>query len=236
MKYNSSLKKKEREEIFRLFTENSSLRFNEIEKKLNLRSNMVSYHLEQMLIENILQKKQDKYSLTKEAEKYLPMISHVIGKELSPLPIVLVAVTDEKKVLLIKRKKRPYKDYWSMIGGKILLEETVRESALRVVREKTGLNVEIESINSVLHERVFGEEIVKHGFILILVKTKTKETKFKETRHGELKWFEIDDLDEDKIIPSDYYLLKHKLNKKIKYEEAIMREEDGDLSSFKILR
>ena len=56
MKYSSGLAKKEREEIFKLFTENRRLKFSEIEKNIKIRSNMVSYHLEQMQKEGLLQR------------------------------------------------------------------------------------------------------------------------------------------------------------------------------------
>ena len=137
---------------------------------------------------------------------------------------------------MIKRKKRPYKDYWSMIGGKIMLEESIQEAALRHAKEKTGINAEFESVNSLLHERVSGDEIVKHSFILIFVKMKTKETKLKESSHGELEWFKITEIEKEKLIPSDAWLIKNKLNSKINYNEATMNEKDGELSEFNIVK
>ena len=111
MRYSGSLVKKEREEIFRMFLGDNKLKFNEIEKKLEIRSNMVSYHLDKMQEEGLLEKKGMYYYLTKEAERYLPILPHITGEGMSPLPVVLVAVIKDERILLIKRKRRPYKGY-----------------------------------------------------------------------------------------------------------------------------
>ena len=235
MRYSGGLVKKEREQIFKLFLENDKLKFNKIEKALKIRSNMVSYHLEKMQEEGLVEKKGFYYYLTKKAERYLPIIPHIIGKELSPLPAVLVALVNNDKILLIKRRIRPYKDYWSLIGGKMLLEESFKEASKRLIKQKTGINAEFESINSVLHERVEGDEIIKHSFILFFTKMRTKEAKFKESEYGELKWFNISEVDKEKIIPSDLWLIKNKLNAKIDVKSAHMSENQGELESFEFI-
>ncbi len=235
MRYSGGLVKKEREQIFKLFLENDKLKFNKIEKALKIRSNMVSYHLEKMQEEGLVEKKGFYYYLTKKAERYLPIIPHIIGKELSPLPVVLVALINNDKILLIKRRIRPYKDYWSLIGGKMLLEESFKEASIRLIKQKTGINAEFESINSVLHERVEGDEIIKHSFILFFTKMRTKETKFKESEYGKLKWFNTGEVDKEKIIPSDLWLIKNKLNAKIDVKSAHMSENQGELESFKFI-
>ncbi|MEK6937443.1 MAG: NUDIX domain-containing protein, partial [Nanoarchaeota archaeon] len=222
MRYSGSLVKKERKQIFKQFLDQTKLKFHEIEKKLNIRSNMVSYHLTQMQKEGLLQKKGEFYSLTAAGERYLPIFSHVIGAELGPLPVVLVAVMNKDKILLIQRQKRPYKNYWSMIGGKMKLEESFADAALRLVKEKSGLNGKFVSINSVLHERVEGEGMVKHSFILFFVKVEVKETMVKESEHGKLKWFKVKDLTSEKIIPSDLWLIQNKMNSKIDVNSARM--------------
>ncbi|MFH0701437.1 MAG: NUDIX domain-containing protein [Candidatus Woesearchaeota archaeon] len=234
MRYSGSLVKKEREQIFKQFLDQTKLKFNEIEKELKIRSNMVSYHLTQMQKEGLLQKKGDFYSLTAAGEKYLPIFSHVIGAELGPLPVVLVAVMNKDKILLIQRNKRPYKNYWSMIGGKMKLEESFVDTALRLVKEKSGLDGKFVSINSVLHERVEGEGMIKHSFILFFVKVEVQGTIVKESEHGKLKWFKLKELEGEKIIPSDLWLIQNKLNSKLEINSARMEEKEGELKSFRL--
>lgn len=235
MKYSSGLAKKEREQIFKLFLDKVSLKFNEIEKAIKIRSNMIAYHLEKMIAEDILVKDGEHYCLTKTAEKYIPIVTHVTGEKMSPLPVMLVAVINKNQILLIKRNKRPYQGYWSMIGGKINLEESFEEASKRIVKEKTALDTEFISMNSVLHERVADENVIKHSFIHFFVKMNANETKVKISERGELKWFKISSVEKEKIIPSDLWLIKNKLSSKIAVKSALMTDTHGELSSFKIL-
>lgn len=237
MKYQNSPIKEERAEIFRLFLNNQKLRFSEIEKKIEARSNVIAYHLEKMQKENIIQKRKDHYYyLTKEAEKYIPIFSDIKEEELSPLPVILVALINKKEILLIKRNKRPYKGYWSLIGGKMHLKESFKEASLRQIKEKTSLKSKYQSINSIMHERVKGGGIIKHSFILFFTKVASNENNFVESKHGQLKWFNIKKLkSKDKIIPSDLWLIKNKLNNKENIKSVRMSEKEGKLSNFKIL-
>ncbi|MCK4670299.1 MAG: NUDIX domain-containing protein [Nanoarchaeota archaeon] len=234
MKYTGGLVKKEREKIFKLFLDKISLKFNEIEKAIKIRSNMVSYHLEKMQEEGLLEKRGEYYYLTKEAEKYIPIVSHLTGEKMSPLPVVLVALVNNGKILLIKRNKRPYQGYWAMIGGKMNLEESFEEASIRQIKEKTNIDASFVSVNNVLHERVEGDDMIKHSFILFFTKMQTDTFDFCRTELGELRWFDLSEIDKEKIIPSDLWLLKNKFDSKIDVKIARMKENQGELSSFEV--
>lgn len=227
------LGKKEREDIFELFLTKKKLKFNEIEKELSIRSNMVSYHLEIMLKEGILVKDENYYYLSSEAEKYIPLFEHFTSEELSPLPIVLIATKFNDKLLLIKRNKRPYQDYWALLGGKIHLNETMAEAGLRILKEKSSLEGKFTNCNAILHERVFNGE-VKHGFILFLITIEVDTDYCYDKGSGELKWFMKEELKD--IVPSDLWLINNKLDKVIEINEATMQENGGELSDFKCQR
>ncbi|MGV8171932.1 MAG: NUDIX domain-containing protein [Candidatus Woesearchaeota archaeon] len=237
VKIQKALSKKERAEIFKLFLENDRLKFSEIEKYLKIRSNMVSYHLTSMIEDGILIKKGEYYHLTEHAEKYIPLFSDIFGTDVGPLPVILIAVMNRKqdRILLVKRNKRPYKNYWSMIGGKILLHEDFREASVRKVKEKTGLDSEFVSLNDIMHERVASSGIVKHSFILLFTKVSVKDTNFKNTAAGELKWFPIKKLDLKTTIPSDYFLIQKSLDKKYNMKLLYMHEKDGKIEEHKFL-
>lgn len=228
--------KKEREQIFKLFSDNTTLKFSEIEKALKIRSNMVSYHLEKMQEEGLLKKEDEYYCLTKKAERYIPIITHVTGQELGPVPVALVAVLNKDKILLVKRSKRPYQKYWSLIGGKMRMEESFEQACLRVVKEKTGLDAGYDGLAGVLHERVEGEDIIKHSFIHFFARMAAKSLDFRQSGHGELKWFRIKDLNKEKIIPSDIWLIKNRLNARIDVTDSVMKENKGELSGFQVLK
>ena len=58
-----------------------------------------------------------------------------------PISGVGVAVFRNEEVLLVKRKKAPYKGQWSLPGGKQRLGETVTQAARRELMEETGVEV-----------------------------------------------------------------------------------------------
>jgi len=60
-----------------------------------------------------------------------------------PFVGVGVVLFRDDEVLLVKRAKPPISDNWSIPGGAQELGETVREAALRELKEETGLDAEI---------------------------------------------------------------------------------------------
>ncbi len=50
------------------------------------------------------------------------------------------------KIVLIKRKNEPYKNYYALPGGIVEYGETVESAVLREVKEETGLEGQIHSL------------------------------------------------------------------------------------------
>lgn len=46
-------------------------------------------------------------------------------------------------IILIKRKKDPYKDFWALPGGFVEYGEKVETAVLREAKEETGLEIEL---------------------------------------------------------------------------------------------
>ncbi len=47
------------------------------------------------------------------------------------------------EILLIKRNKDPYRDFWALPGGFLEIEETPEAGSKRELKEETGLDVEV---------------------------------------------------------------------------------------------
>ena len=47
------------------------------------------------------------------------------------------------EVLLIRRKKEPYKDFWALPGGFLEMNETPVDAAKRELKEETSLNIDV---------------------------------------------------------------------------------------------
>jgi ADP-ribose pyrophosphatase YjhB (NUDIX family) len=58
------------------------------------------------------------------------------------LVVTTLPVTEEGKVMLIRRGIEPSYDMWAQPGGFLEIDETVREAAIRETLEETGLQVE----------------------------------------------------------------------------------------------
>ena len=230
MKHKSVLAKKEREDIFGLFVKQQRLRFSEIGKQLKIRSNHLNYHLEKMIDASIIEKTDDHYHLTKNAEKMIPFFAQITGKEQGPLSIITAAILNGNRICLLRREKRPYQGYWGMIGGKLRLSESIRETALREAKEETNLDCDFEKIAAVLHERVNDSDVIKHAFVIFLCRLTTDQTELKSTEEGELKWFDLSDLPE-KIIPSDTVMIKELLDEDFCCKDVIIEDKDGHLVS-----
>lgn len=85
--------------------------------------------------------------------------SSIYEKASNTVDILLFTVDDEKnedikklpekelKLLLIKRKKQPFKDSWAIPGGFIDMNESLEESAYRELKEETNIdNVYLEQL------------------------------------------------------------------------------------------
>lgn len=79
-----------------------------------------------------------------------------------PLACVGVVCRRGDDVLLIKRGREPLKGKWSIPGGKIDFGETVRDAALRELKEETGVEARIIRLIDVVDSIIDG-----HHFVLI---------------------------------------------------------------------
>ncbi len=200
--------------ILSCFCKASVLRFADIHKKVQERSNLVTYHLKKLVSQKIVLKNGDKYCLAPEAEFFLPYLETV--KQIK-LPVVLIAVVKQNKILLIKRDQRPYQDCWSLPGGKIHFDETIEEASVRVARRELGASVIINNVCGLVDERVFADK-AKHGWLLFVVRACLN------TPVNNGKWFAIKDLDALRIIESDKWMIRNLLNKKIDVANVRMQE------------
>ena len=67
-----------------------------------------------------------------------------------PFVGVGVVVWKNDEFLLIRRGKEPMKGAWSIPGGRQNLGETIKEAAIREIREETGLDIDIIGLIDVI--------------------------------------------------------------------------------------
>ena len=225
------MSKKHREKIFELFLYTHRLRFSDIEKQISIRSNLLAHEIQCMQKEGILEKKSEYYSLTKNAEKKIPYWSK---EQESSLNIILVGAIHKNKVLLIKRTKRPYKEYWSLIGGKVKIHESLEDASTRIVFEKAGIRSAFKSVNGIMHEQVIEESQFKHNFMLVFTTVNCSVAALKAGTAGEVAFFTPKQIQGLKIVPSDKWFIDNRLDKRIDMNHIVIEDKGGVLHSHTI--
>ncbi len=79
-----------------------------------------------------------------------------------PVAAAGIVVWRGDAVLLIRRGKPPFEGLWSIPGGRIQPGEPVRETALRELREETGVTAEIAGLIDVV------DSIGDHGHYVLI--------------------------------------------------------------------
>ena len=124
--------------------------------------------------------------------------------------IALSPVIYKNKFLLIKRIKWPYKNLWSLPGGKIELGEHPQDTVVREIKEETSLVVKFIAIRGVVSEILYNKSKIDGQFMLWACETIANTDKALEKDEGKVKWFTKEELikNKTKIIPSDYKMIE----------------------------
>ena len=141
-------------------------------------------------------------------------------------PCILAGVINDGKILLIHRKKEPYKDYWAMPGGKIEFAEHIEETAEREVKEETGLDAKVVAIRGIATEIIHTKEGAENHFIIYVVELKPKNKELTESEEGKLKWFSFEELENLNMIPSD----------KLMFKEFVLKQRELKVHRIKVQR
>jgi ADP-ribose pyrophosphatase YjhB (NUDIX family) len=149
-----------------------------------------------------------------------------------PIPVCIIGLVDGIEILLIKRKKEPYKGYWGLVGGKFELGESIEDVIRREVMEETGFSVGSFKINGMYNEILLDKDdnLLNH-FLFVAVKVNLdKNVKRKNVKDAGIessKWFNLPLKDNKNIIPSDLIMLEN-FNSDIPVFKEFVMKEDGD--------
>ncbi len=122
------------------------------------------------------------------------------------------------KVLLIKRKNNPYKDYWALVGGALYNDELLIDGMKREIKEKIGIdNIYVEQFG--LFDKIDRsplKRMIAVGYIGIVDKDKLEILK-DTLKISDSDWYPIDMIptlayDHNIILNEAIDVLKKRLN------------------------
>jgi len=104
-----------------------------------------TFHLKQLIQDGLVEKAEDKYRLTIKGIEFAGrMDSEVVEIVRQPKLGVAVYVESEAKILLGQRKKDPNKGELAILTRKVVMGESLLETARKCLESETGLHAEFE--------------------------------------------------------------------------------------------
>jgi 8-oxo-dGTP diphosphatase len=137
-----------------------------------------------------------------------------------PRSLTIIFNKDESKILLLKG--RPRKTHWAntynALGGHIEANENIHSSALREVKEESGISLQREQLRlaGLIHIKDYNSDYA----IMFLFKTTISNTDLKSSEEGKVEWIDISRLKSIEAIAPDIKTLAP-LCKKLKNNELI---------------
>jgi len=104
--------------------------------------------------------------------------------------VVLLFSKNNDKVLMVKRNKKPYKDCWNGIGGKLEVAETPIEAAIRECKEET--NIDLKEPKHFITYQYPDDNPINSGTILHVVYDFIDMVDVSDNEEGHYEWKNID--------------------------------------------
>lgn len=125
------------------------------------------------------------------------------------LNIVLMALVNDNKILLLKRNKKPFIGYWGLPGGKMEFGENIEDSSVREFEEETGIKAKFKELRGIASEILYNKNNKTAHFLIFICKLGliNDRIELNESEEGKLKWFDLNNLDKKNMIPSDYLMI-----------------------------
>lgn len=110
--------------------------------------------------------------------------------------ICVFILNDQKEVLLQKRSpnKKAYPNRWALLTGRVELNETFKNAAIREINEEVGLKINKENLN-LFSKRTFTNDNIHYEITYFYyIKSNLKENDFiiQKEELSQVKWINID--------------------------------------------
>ncbi len=127
-----------------------------------------------------------------------------------PIVGVSVLVFKDSKILLVRRGREPLKGQWSLPGGVVELGETVRDAAIRELREECHIEIEVTRTLDAL-ERITcdADGRVQYHYVLIALVARYKAGGLRADSDIEAaEWADLNKLPDYELLPDHQELIQ----------------------------
>jgi ADP-ribose pyrophosphatase YjhB (NUDIX family) len=187
--------------ILKQLTTSESCRYIDL-KPENVDGNLFMYHLNQLMNDGYVIKKEKLYSLTKEGKRYVGGLSVSTGKE-TRLPRVfamLFCKTENDGILLYRWSRQPYFNHVSLPFSRILYGQSVKYAAEETLKYKTNLKGTLDFAGEVSVIVEDKESVSTHYLAHIFILSDIKGDISADGLTGKPLWGRIDDFETSETV------------------------------------
>lgn len=136
----------------------------------------------------------DKKILERRKQEFDSPRAHLMNmKYKNPIPTVDAIIEKNNKIVLIKRKNKPFKNMFALPGGFVEYGETVEQAAIREAEEETGLKIKIKDILGVYSNPK--RNPLKHTIAIVFIAEHIGGNLKAGTDTSEAKWFGLKEIE-----------------------------------------
>ncbi|MFA7193697.1 MAG: NUDIX domain-containing protein [Candidatus Paceibacterota bacterium] len=195
-------------DILKKLSLQKKIRYSDLKDK-EVEGNVFVYHLNSLTKLGLIISKDKTYSLTSAGKHLISRMSFDTFEERTqPKIVTSMVIEKDGKYLLYRQKRAPFINFVSFPYGKIHLEERIKDSAERELKEKSGLSAKLKHRGDVyiaVHDET---ELVTHLLCHVFSGTEVTGELEDGNTVGECFWGTFDEIDSKNILPGAKKILK----------------------------
>lgn len=101
-------------------------------------------------------------------------------------------VIDNNKILMVQENKSDIQGLWDLPGGKVKINEDIKQAAIRETLEETGYNIDLDNI------LLIQNYITNRGVLLIIyfyaTLSDSRQVEYRKSEISNVKWFTLEEI------------------------------------------
>ena len=127
----------------------------------------------------------------------------VAGKDYIGVGCGALIIGADRKVLLVRRRRPPEADTWSIPGGKVSFGETIQNAVIREVQEELGILIDVIALLGVT-DHILPEENSHWVAPAFLARIKSgNPMNLEPAAHHEFAWFDPNNLPKETSLTTN---------------------------------